>query len=114
MIPTETEEQIALVQHLELKGYKFTAIPNSTFTRSWKQKNHNKAVGLRAGFPDLVVIAGDKFMAIELKRTKGGVVSLEQKAWVEALEQAGIPVAVCKGAEQAIKFIEGKVNESSN
>jgi hypothetical protein len=54
------------------KGYKFTAIPNSTYTKSWKQKLHNKDMGLRAGFPDIVVIAHSVFIAIELKRSDGG------------------------------------------
>jgi len=41
--PLETEEQRTFVQWLEYKKLIFTAIPNSTFTRSWSQKAKNKA-----------------------------------------------------------------------
>jgi hypothetical protein len=103
---TEEQEQITVVQYLELKGHKFTAIPNSTYTTSWKQKTKNKRNGLRAGFPDLVAIIDGNFIAIEMKREKGGRVSKEQKEWIEALQEAGIEARVCRGADEAIKFIQ--------
>lgn len=108
---SEEQEQIALVQYCELKGYKFTAIPNSTFTRSWSVKNRNTRMGVRAGFPDMVVIAGDKFMAIELKRVKNSTTSKTQKEWIEALNEAGIPARVCKGHTEAISFIQEVIGE---
>ena len=98
------------MQWLELKGYKFSAIPNSTYTKSWSQKAKNKRTGLRAGFPDMIVIANNKFMCVELKRRRGGVLSQSQKDWISALEQANVPVAVCAGFEEAIKFVEGVAN----
>lgn len=110
MVPSETEEQAQFVQWLELKGYKFSSIPNSTFTRSWAQKRKNTRMGLRAGFPDMIVIAKGKFMCIELKRTKGGQLSTFQKEWIEALTAAGIPVALCRGANEAIAFVESVAN----
>lgn len=45
-VPTEYEEQVALVQYLNLMGIKHTSIPNSTFTTSWGQKMKNKKMGL--------------------------------------------------------------------
>lgn len=106
MIPTEYEEQVTLVKYLEIKGYKHTAIPNSTYTTSWNQKRRNRATGLNAGLPDMVVIVKNKLIWIELKRIKGGVLSQAQKEWIAALEQAGQRVRVCKGANMAINFIE--------
>ena len=105
VVPTEEAEQIVVVQYLELKGHKFTAIPNSTYTKSWNQKRKNTATGLRAGFPDMVAIIDGNFIAIEMKRTKGGVVSKEQKEWIEALQEAGVEARICRGANEAIKFI---------
>lgn len=105
-VPTEEIEQMALVRYLELKGHKFTAIPNSTYTTSWKQKAKNKATGLRPGLPDMVIIIKDNLVWVELKRTKGGVLSNHQKEWIKALERAGQTIIVAKGAEQAIKFIQ--------
>lgn len=106
MIPSEDQEQQIFIKWLDRQGYKYTAIPNSTYTKSWKQKNKNTAMGLRAGFPDMVIIADGKFMCIEMKRTKGGIVSPHQKEWISALDGAGVPVAACKGALEAIRFVE--------
>lgn len=108
-IPTEEIEQANFVQWLEIKGYKFTAIPNSTYTKSWKQKAKNTRTGLRAGFPDMVVIAEGKFMCIEMKRLKGGGATPEQKTWIASLQDAGIPTAMCRGAEQAIEFVKSQL-----
>ena len=108
-IPSEEVEQRNFVQWLNIKGYKYTAIPNSTYTRSWSQKRKNTETGLRAGFPDMVIIADNIFMCIEMKRTKGGVLSMPQRSWLEALRFAGIPVAVCAGTEEAISFVKATV-----
>ena len=43
---------------------------------------------------------------VELKRRKGGTVSEAQKKWGKIYELAGIPHAVCRGANEAIEFIE--------
>jgi len=106
LVPLEEEEQAVVVEYLELKGHKFTSIPNSTFTKSWSVKRRNKEQGLRAGLPDLVCIVNDNLIWIEMKRTKGGTVSQAQKDWIAALEAAGQTVRVCKGAEAAIEFIK--------
>lgn len=105
-VPTEAEEQKVVIQYLDLHGYKYTSIPNSTYTTSIKQKINNKNMGLRAGFPDLVTIVDGQFIAIEMKRQKGGVVSQAQKDWIEALNNAGVPAIVARGAQEAIEFID--------
>lgn len=43
---------------------------------------------------------------IEMKRRKGGTVSDEQKEWGKIYELAGIPCKICKGADEAIKFVK--------
>ena len=48
---------------------------------------------------------------VELKRTKGGAVSPAQKKWGEVYDKAGIPCAICKGAEEAIKFVKSIIEE---
>lgn len=104
--PTEEQEQIALVQYLELRGHTFTAIPNSTYTKSWSQKLKNKRMGVRAGLPDLFIVLKNNIpLFIELKRKKTGKVSPEQKKWVETLIKANIKVFVCYGADEAIKIL---------
>ena len=106
--PLESEEQIALIEWLEIKRLKFTSVPNSTFTRSWKQKNKNTRMGLRAGLPDLVVIVPKHLLFIEMKRKKGSRISEEQKGWIAALNDINkhVVAKVCKGADEAINFIK--------
>ena len=41
-----------------------------------------------------------------MKRRKGGTVSDEQKEWGKIYELAGIPCKICKGADEAIKFVK--------
>jgi len=106
--PSEYDEQCALVQWLELAGYKFSAIPNSTWT-TYSQQNKNKSSGVRAGLPDLLVIVNDRLCWIEMKRSdrkpkKGGCggVSAEQQAWIEALNKCqNCQVFVCYSFEEA-------------
>lgn len=105
-VPTEAAEQIALRQYLDIKGYKYFRVPSETYTQSWNQKRLNKALGVVKGVPDMFVIAHGILIAVELKRVKGGVISPEQKEWIKALNDVGTPAAICKGAEEAIAFIE--------
>ena len=126
--PTEEQEQMAFVQWLRLKGYAHFRVPNETYTKSFKQKAKNKALGVSSGVPDLFVVVprqqelwnglgaeairtGDTatvptLVAIEMKRKKGGVTSANQKRWIKTLNEAGIQTVVCKGCEAAIAFIE--------
>ncbi len=107
LIPTEYEEQCAFVEWLEFTGYKFTAIPNSTWTTSINQKVRNKKSGLRAGLPDLVIVHPKGLVFLEMKRTRGGKTSPHQEEWIEALNSCkGVGAYVVYGCDQAIKLIE--------
>ena len=68
-----------------------------------------KREGLRAGYPDLGLdMARGEYhgLRIEMKRRKGGVVSIEQLAWHNLLRKQGYAVRVCKGADDAIQALE--------
>lgn len=112
--PLERDEQIPLVSWLEIKGLKFTAIPNSTYTTSWKQKKFNTNMGLRKGFPDLIIVIPKKkckfgrtvMLCIEMKRQKGSYTYPEQKEWIRILNQiTDVESRVCKGYKQATQYI---------
>lgn len=118
LIPTEEEEQIAFVQWLEVKGYPHHHSPleGSGGRQAAIHGRKMKILGASKGFPDLLVmipISDDKdaenavyeAVAIEMKRQRGGVVSKEQKEWLQILESAGIRGRVCHGCNEAIKFI---------
>ena len=61
-----------------------------------------------------VEIYPNRLVAIEMKRQKGGKVSDKQKAWLETLNSAGIEAVVCKGFEEAKKFILDRVELNNN
>jgi hypothetical protein len=107
ILPTEEDEQSAFVEWLETCGYKFSALPLSTYTKSWKIKTRNKRVGVRAGVPDMIVIVKNRLVFIEMKRIKKGVISDAQKEWIEELKKCvGVLVYVCYGFENAKEVIE--------
>lgn len=106
LIPSEDQEQMHLVQYCDMKGYPRFRVPNETYTKSWSQKLKNKRLGVSPGVPDLFVVAHGRLIAVEMKRTKGSNTSQAQKEWIETLNANGTPAQVCKGAEEAIKFIE--------
>ena len=47
-----------------------------------------------------------QLLKLEMKRRYGGTVSEDQKKWQKIYETAGIPCKVCKGAKEAIAFVE--------
>ncbi|UOF78654.1 hypothetical protein [Caudoviricetes sp.] len=104
-IPTEDDEQAIVVQYCRLKGYKHFRVPNETYTKSFKQQMKNKRLGVVSGVPDLFIIINGRLIAIEMKRTKGSTTSQAQAEWIKTLNDVNVPAMVCKGADQAIDFI---------
>lgn len=62
-----------------------------------------KAEGVKPGVPDLFVPHWRLW--IEMKRTKGGRLSAEQKDWIEYLECIGYSVIVANGATEASRKV---------
>lgn len=112
--PTEDQEQGALVKWLRAQRVAFTAIPNGAYlfggrvdrARQWAKLQRT---GCQKGFPDLLIFTpppnspGCPGVAVEMKRTKGGRVSDEQRAWLDALEGYGWKAIVAKGCDSAVK-----------
>jgi hypothetical protein len=114
LIPSEYHECVILVSHLEElkiqgKVKLFTHISNETYTKYWSVKAKNKMMGVRPGIPDYLVVTAKELLFIEMKRTKGGVVGKEQKEWLKFLTAIGVQAVVCKGAEEAITFLDANV-----
>lgn len=115
-IPTEHEEQVQLFAwaawHPELRL--MHAIPNGG-KRDVRTGVRLKAEGVKAGVPDILLPVprgGKHGLYIELKRRKGGRVSPEQAAWMDALAREGYACAVCHGWEAArdeiVRYMDGK------
>lgn len=71
---------------------------------SWTQAKKQKAAGMKSGIPD-IFFPVPRFpyhgLYIEMKRSKGGTISDEQKRWMAMLMDQGYHVAVCKGFDEA-------------
>lgn len=87
---------------MELKQLRFFAIPNAA-KRGYKLAAMMTAEGMRKGIPDMFI--PELRLFIEMKRRKGGVVSPEQKEWIEYLRSIGYQAEVCRGAEAAIAVL---------
>lgn len=109
--PPEENEQIALVQWLRIHKIAFAHIPNEGMHKVQYRKKQKK-LGVQAGIPDLLVFdqppnyPDNVGAAIELKRREGGHLSERQRHWLVKLERRGWKVAVCRGAGEAIEFLE--------
>ncbi|CAB4202621.1 VRR-NUC domain containing protein [uncultured Caudovirales phage] len=109
-IPTEHEEQRELVRWFRqtYKGVRIFAIPNGG-ARSPATAGRLKAEGVSSGVPDLFIPAWKLW--IEMKRTKGGSLSAEQKDWIAYLESVRFWCIVGKGADDAKVQIQAFFNE---
>lgn len=117
-VPLEDDECIVFVDWL-----KANKIPAAHIANESKSSSKNamirgaklKRMGQAKGVWDYEVFVPIKGITgavdcyqqlkIEMKRRKGGTVSPEQKQWKKIYEMAGIPCRVCKGAEEAIAFV---------
>jgi hypothetical protein len=117
LVATEHQEQSMLFQWAELAKGKHSelawlfAIPNFSGRlgkvppiAAIKQAQKLNAEGRKKGVPDVMLpVARGKYhgLFVELKRTKGGDISLEQLSWHSWLERQGYLVFVALGWEQA-------------
>ena len=117
--PTEDAEQMALFRWASLAAPVHPElallfhIPNGG-SRGKAEAGRFRAMGVKAGVPDLflpVPRGGYHGLFVEMKRTKGGRVSREQQAWLEALRFRGYAAAVCRGWEVAARVIEWYIKQ---
>ena len=98
-IPSEHLEQVRFVSWFrKTQGTRIFAIPNGG-GRTTGTGAMLKAEGVVAGVPDLFIPAWNLW--VEMKRSKGGRLSPEQKDWIEYLEAVGHTVIVGYGFEDA-------------
>ena len=104
---SEDAEQEAVVEYCDLLHIPIVHIPNEG-KRSLSYAARMKKMGLRRGFPDLLVPlarGGYHGLFIEMKYGKNKTTK-EQKEWLERLSAEGYACAVCYNAAEAIKTIE--------
>lgn len=81
---------------LKDKGYWFFKVHGSIFQP--------------AGIPDILACINGKFVAIEVKRSKGGIVSPLQKAQIEMIKKNGGIAGVANSMEEFLEILkEGRL-----
>lgn len=105
LIPSEHVEQRNFISWFRktYPGVLIFAIPNGG-KRGKLEAMRLQSEGVVAGIPDLCIPAWRVY--IEMKRSKGGSVSPEQKKIFAYLGLCGYTVQVCKGFEAAKMFVE--------
>jgi hypothetical protein len=112
---SETKDQIALVQYLRQIKYdghplRFAAIPNGG-KRNKREAAILKMMGVSPGLMDILIFdtppnyPETKGAAIEMKRLSGGVVSDDQKEWLNYFNNNGWMARVARGINEAIKIL---------
>jgi hypothetical protein len=103
----ESDLQRAVVEHLKyraVKGAFWFHCPNGGF-RTKAEAGLFKAMGVRAGVPDLLLLCCGKLFALELKSRKGRC-SENQLACHYALAEAGASgIAVVDSIDDAIAWL---------
>lgn len=109
--PSEHLEQVQLVAMVEAayprEAAMLFAIPNGG-DRNILVAAKLKKEGVRRGVPDMFLAlprGGWHGLFIEMKRRRGGVVSPEQAAYIEALRAQGYRAEVCKGCDEALEVL---------
>lgn len=111
LAPSEHYEQRELVKWFRQNyaGVRILAIPNGGY-RSPSTAARLKAEGVCSGVPDLFIPAWGLW--VEMKCTKGGRLSDDQKDWHDYLKEIGYIVIVGNGKDDAIKKIKQIRNEN--
>lgn len=120
LVRSEHIEQVQFIQWCNLQSAKYPeleliyAIPNGG-ARHVATAVKLKQEGVKKGILDLCLpVARGKYYSlyIEMKKESGGIVSPEQKWWIDRLTKQGFLVVVAKGMEQAKQFTLDYLNLS--
>lgn len=106
--PTEAEEQAVVIEFCDLMRLPAIHIANEG-RRTLANGRQLVRMGLRRGVPDLffpAALQGYHGLFIELKRTKSGRLTDDQRKWLDYLNRKGYRAVVCYGADEAIKEIK--------
>jgi len=96
-----------VVEHLRIRGVKglvFFHVPNGGY-RNKPEAALFKAMGVRAGVSDLILVHGGKFFALELK-AQGGRATEEQLAFIADIDREGAFTALATGVDAALATLE--------
>lgn len=91
---TEAELQAAIVEAAQLLGWRVAHFRPARTSSGWR----TPVAADGAGFPDLVLVAPERLLVVEVKSASGRLTAAQQ-AWIEALCAAGVDVRVWRPAD---------------
>lgn len=103
----EGEIQRAVVQHLRARGVSglvWWHTPNGG-RRGKIEGAIFKAMGVRAGVSDLILVHNKQIFALELK-AEGGRPTTEQLTFLTEIDRAGAYTAIAPGLDRALRTLE--------
>jgi hypothetical protein len=86
---SERDLQVAVLEAARLFGWRVALFRPARAARGWR----TPVEGDGAGFPDLLLLRGERLLVRELKAGKGRL-GREQLAWLEAFRSAGVDAGV--------------------
>lgn len=98
---------MALFQWLNIKNILAYHTPNGGY-RNAIEGAKLKRLGVSPGVPDVCIpVPNSNYhgLYIEMKKRNGGIVSDNQKTWIERLNRNGYKAVVCRGFEEAQDLI---------
>lgn len=100
MTPTEAECTTTIVEAAQLLGYRVAHFRPARTMHGWRT-----ALQGDAGWPDLAIVGHGRIFVVELKR-RGGKVTDDQQAWIDALDAAGVWTGVVYVPEGQQAFVD--------
>ena len=118
VVPSEDAEQSVLFDWAEMAKGRYPelawmyAVPNGGY-RHIQTAAKLKKTGVKKGVPDVFLPApraGYHGLYIEMKRKRGGVISVDQRRYMDFLTAQGYRCLLCRGADEAIENIKVYLN----
>lgn len=82
------------------------SVPNEAIQKmAWKQINTFKAMGLKAGVSDVIVLLPGKVLFVEFKAEKGAQTA-KQRDFQQVVEALGFEYHICRSLEEFQKIIK--------
>ena len=103
----EQKIHIAIIDHLKIRGVPglvYWHVPNGGL-RTKREASLLKAMGVRPGVADLILVHDGKIFALELK-APGGRPTLEQINFCADMERQGAHTAMPSGLDAALSTLE--------
>lgn len=85
------------------------SVPNEAIQKmAWKQISTFKAMGLKSGVSDVIVLSEGKVLFVEFK-TEKGIQTAKQRNFQQAVEALGFDYHICRSVEEFQKIIKKNI-----